>query len=341
MILTRSPYYLNVVFANSFVTSVDFNVTVGDGSFSSINTIESYDLTKRRPSPTATNTWIDVAPFISDLFDQKPIDVSSYAVPTVISSNEVLLTSIGEQQKDSLGSSLPLNSFKYKCTEGYGYYLEGQNYDTNKKILLSHTSYKGFENGHFIVPLECDSNSPDPTVDGAAVSLNFTEDVTNYVKYLIIPLGDYTDNITVAYDGEAINIELIEECKYPINPVQFLNRFGVIEQMHFYKALKETINTNSENFKNAYTNGVSYDTKRHQKQVFNKMLNKSIKIETGYLNPDYNETIQELMQSEKVWINLKPVNVTSNSLEFKTRIVDKLISYSINFEYAFDEINNV
>lgn len=341
MILTRSPYYINVVFTNNFVNAVNFTVTIGNGSFSSINAIDSYNLTKRKPSDTATNTWLDVSPFISDLFDQKPIDVSLYNAPTVISSNEVLLASISEQQEDSLGSQLPLNSFKYRCTEGYGYYTEGQNYDPNKKILLSHTGYKAFENGYFVVPLECDSSSPDPTVEGVAVPLNFTDEVSNYVKYLVIPLGEYSDNITVSYDGESIDIELIEECKYPVSSVQFLNRFGVIEQVHFYKAVKETVNTKSEKFKNAYTNGVTYDVKRHQSQVFNKTSNKSIKIETGYLNPDYNQTMQELMESEKVWINSRPVNVTSNSLEFKTRIVDKLISYSISFDYAYDEINNI
>jgi hypothetical protein len=69
--------------------------------------------------------------------------------------------------------------------------------------------------------------------------------------------------------------------------------------------------------------------------------NKKIKIETGFLNEDYNATIQELLQSEKVWMNGNPINVVSNSLEFKTRLIDKLISYSIDFEYAYDEINNV
>ena len=44
---------------------------------------------------------------------------------------------------------------------------------------------------------------------------------------------------------------------------------------------------------------------------------------------------------ELVWVDDKPVNVTSNSLEYKTVKNDKLINYTLTFNYAYNEINNV
>ena len=207
---------------------------------------------------------------------------------------------------------------------------------------MSHQNYKADARGYFIVPLRCESGDANPTVDGAAVTLGFSNNHNNYVKYIVIPLADYSGNIDVLFGGESINIEIIEECKYDVQEIQFLNRFGVLESLHFYKAAKESLSTTSEDFKNNYVTGAtSWDVQKHQMQKYNVKSNRRINIETGFLNQYYNQTLSELMQSEKVWLNGKPINVKSNSLDFKTRIVDKLITYSIDFEYAYDEINNI
>jgi len=54
------------------------------------------------------------------------------------------------------------------------------------------------------------------------------------------------------------------------------------------------------------------------------------------------------MLSEQVWLekldgtdDVFPVNVTTQSLQYKTSVNDKLVQYTLNFEYAFDKINNV
>ena len=340
MILTRSPFYYNVTLT-SFITSVEFSLVIGKGSTTTITPLDTYNFTKQRPSTDSTNLWVDISPLIRDFYTYSPIDTSLYATPQTIASDCVLLVSLTANRISSLGTiSTPLSQ-KYIATDGYGYYLEGQNKQETRKILLSHTEYRAYQNGYFIVPLSCNNSDTNPTVNGVSVTLSFTDNSTNYVKYLVIPLGEYTGTVTVVYGGETIYIELIEECKYPVSDVQFINRFGVLESMHFYKAAKESVSVNSSDFKNAYTNGISYDVNRHQIKQYNKTSNRKVKIETGFLTPYYNQTVQELMESENVWVDGKPVNVKTGSLEFKTRVVDKLISYSFDFEYAYDEINNV
>lgn len=340
MILTRSPFYYNKT-VGSFDTSIKYNLTIGTGSTSSIVSVKDYEFTKLVPTTDTTNVFIDVSPMIRDYYSYSPLSFTGYTSPTVINSNEVLLAELTATIIDKLGNDNTPISNKYICTDGYGYYTEEQNKQSNNKILLSHTEYRAYENGFFAVPLSCNGSDADPTVNGVSVDLDYTDNHNNYVKYLIIPLGGFSGSVTVVFGGETIYIELIEECKFPVKVVQFINRFGVFETVHFYKASKETISVESKDFKNAYTNGLSYGVNKHQIKQYNKKTNKTVNIETGFLTPYYNETMQELLQSEFVWVDGKPVNVTSNSLELKTRVIDKLISYSIDFEYAYDEINNV
>lgn len=341
MILTRSPFYFNVPFPNNFVTKVDFELIVGTGTTASITPLQTYNFTKLKPSTTATNTWLDIAPYIRDNYDFGPVVTSGLNANTIRENSEVLLASISAQPVDSLGGSLSALAQKYICTDGYSYYSQGQNIEPSQKILLSHDTYKADARGYFVIPLRAASGDTPPTVNGVTTTLLAVDSEARYVQYLVIPCFNYTGNIDVTFGGETINIELITECKYPLREIQFLNKFGVFESMHFYKASKESISIESQEFKNAYTNGVNYDTQRHQIQKLNVKSNKSITIETGFLNPNYNFTVEELLQSEKVYLDGVPINVDTNSLDFKTRIMDKLISYSINFIYAFDQINNV
>jgi len=58
-----------------------------------------------------------------------------------------------------------------------------------------------------------------------------------------------------------------------------------------------------------------------------------------------NEPIKQLLLSESVWATINgvvlPIIVTTENLQYKTRINDKLIQYTIECEFAFQAINNI
>ena len=52
-----------------------------------------------------------------------------------------------------------------------------------------------------------------------------------------------------------------------------------------------------------------------------------------------------LFQSENVWIRENnqtlPIKIKDSSFTYKTHLNDKLVNYTVQFEYAFDGINNI
>jgi hypothetical protein len=51
--------------------------------------------------------------------------------------------------------------------------------------------------------------------------------------------------------------------------------------------------------------------------------------------------IQDLLLSETVLLDGKPVEVKTQATTLKTSLQDKNINYEIEFDYAFNLINNV
>ena len=61
----------------------------------------------------------------------------------------------------------------------------------------------------------------------------------------------------------------------------------------------------------------------------------------------HNETFKQLLLSEEVWLKAPngqiplAVNIASSEFNYKTKLNDKLINYTIEAEYASSTINNV
>ena len=59
------------------------------------------------------------------------------------------------------------------------------------------------------------------------------------------------------------------------------------------------------------------------------------------MDENYSELITDLMLSETILLDNKPVKIKTQSSELKNSLKDKLINYEIDFEYNYDLINNV
>ncbi len=184
---------------------------------------------------------------------------------------------------------------------------------------------------------------PDNNINESIVeptSFNSAEMLQNiWVKVSEAGTDEY---IEVTYNGETITLLITDECRYTPVDIAFQNKEGAIVFMPFFKAKTESLSTTRETFE---SDRGQPSTGNHQFVDFNVQGRTSYKINSGFVDENMNQIVKQLLLSERVWeyVNTKyiPIKVKSTGVEYKTRQKDRLINYEMEFEYAFNEINNI
>ena len=149
---------------------------------------------------------------------------------------------------------------------------------------------------------------------------------------------------------DIINVKTIDECKYEPKKITFINKFGVLQDMYFFKKMVERMTSKRESYRaNTLTNTNQYDTTVHTKRDFNITANESMTLSSGFLSESYNEVFKQLMLSEKVWITnltdteeqVLPINIKTSDITYKTSLNDKLVEYTIEFENSYNVLNDI
>ena len=160
------------------------------------------------------------------------------------------------------------------------------------------------------------------------------------------------DKIIISDDNsiEEIKVNSLEECKYEPKKVTFINKFGALQDMYFFKKVVETMNVSKESYKaNILLDSGTYDSSSHVNKDFNVIGKESISLSSGFLSEEYNEVFKQMMLSEKVWVTdivankeqVSPINVKTSDITYKTSLNNKLVEYTIEFDKSFDTINNI
>jgi hypothetical protein len=175
-------------------------------------------------------------------------------------------------------------------------------------------------------------------------------------KCLEAYFNDYSigavDKIIVSdSDGvQTINVSILEECKYEPKKVTFVNKFGALQDMYFFKKSVESMNVTKESYKsNILDSNMAYYSSNHVYRDFNVVGKESITLSSGFLGEEYNEVFKQMMLSEKVWITnitddgeqVLPINVKTGDITYKTSLNDKLVQYTIEFDNSFNVINDI
>ena len=170
-----------------------------------------------------------------------------------------------------------------------------------------------------------------------------TLDSNEMVQYLWVEGSDMpTDEyVEVIYNGETITLYLTDECRYTPKDIVFQNKEGAMQVLTFFKASKDSISVTNEVFES--DRGQPSDG-NHQFVKYNVNSKSKFTVNSGFVDEDLNDTFKQLLISERVWLYdgiFTPLNVSNKQLEYKTRQNDRLINYEIEFEFAFNDINNV
>jgi hypothetical protein len=169
-------------------------------------------------------------------------------------------------------------------------------------------------------------------------------DSTEMVQNIWINVSEAGDDeyIEVTYNEQTITLLITDECRYTPIDIAYQNKEGAIAFMPFFKAKIESLSVEKENFES--DRGQASDG-FHQFVDFNVQGKTKYSINSGFVKEEMNEIIKQMMLSERICEfvggNYIPLVIKSSSVEYKTRQKDRLINYTIEFEYAFNEVNNV
>ena len=148
--------------------------------------------------------------------------------------------------------------------------------------------------------------------------------------------------------SRSIPVELIDECKYPAYKITFLNRYGALQDLWFFKKRTDEFSVEKEEYSRTIlttnSSGVTFNPNHHQSNLLDVSANRSFKMNTGFISEDHNQVINQLMVTEFCWLTdgeVTPVKPTTSSMVRKTELNDKLINFEVEFEYANSYIQNV
>ena len=148
--------------------------------------------------------------------------------------------------------------------------------------------------------------------------------------------------IEIVFNGVTTTLLITDECRYTPIDIAFQNKEGALQIVTFFKAKTESMTSTNEEFETDRGQPLAGN---HQYVKYNVQGKSKFKVNSGFVSEAMNETFRQLILSERVWMYadeiFTPLNVSSKSIEYKTRQKDRLINYEIEFDYAFNEINNV
>ena len=184
---------------------------------------------------------------------------------------------------------------------------------------------------------------PDNEIDYSIADPTSTTS-SEMVKNIWIDLSETTTDeyVEIVFNSETITLLIQDECRYTPLDIAFQNKDGALQFVTFFKAKTESMSVTNEEF----------DSDRgqpkfgnHQYVTYNVQGKSKFKINSGFVDEAMNETFKQLMLSERVWIfndaTYTPIKLGAKSIEYKSRQKDRLMNYAFEFEYAFNEVNNI
>ena len=326
-IALRNPQFKSIAIPASGVLSTVCTVTI-DGTL-------RYTLVKNVQPSTTIN--FDIAELARDYIE---IEYQSTYVPQTVTILTVLTNKDG---LNGTGADVGLDiSSSDKGFEAYGVFTEGVNPTVPfgrslPTYLIPINETTSPETFTILAPNNQAGKLPSITSSSGLIATSFSASATS-----------------VTAEGVVCNIKRIDCTKYGEgNRIIYINKYGAQQDLWFF--LKETKNlarTNEGYKSNTITypsGGATYSVQDAPNKVFNTQAKQTHTFSSGYYPEFANEQFEELLLSEFIWWStvkkgsgvVIPLKVKTSSMAFKTSVNNRLIEYTIEFEEAFDYINNI
>ena len=234
--------------------------------------------------------------------------------------------------------------------DGFGYHTQLANPEVDKKVLSTINNHIIYNNSKY--PLYFISKDlVSITINGTVVPFTLDENYNNqYIGYVDVTqyAGASTSfNAVFVYDTETIthSFTMENECRNELINCIFKNKYGFWQKIPFNKLSKKSLNTETSDYNPIISDFGNYSLNQHNKKSYLTNGTQKVICNTDFLPESYNLLFNELMLSEQIYLEendtILPVNIDTKSFNYKTKLKDKLIQYSMDFTYSFKTINNV
>lgn len=332
-IFIRSPYFIQVNEANQLGSKVELYLY---NKGTTAPTLPTYILSKKVASTIQLENTYNIANYAKEFI--KPVAPVTVSVPTEENVNCWAYCIVKRYTELTLGVYTLLDTETFVCLNGYNNYTGGYNNSITDDIVpLINTDIKLYRSTSVpYINVFLDTND----YNWYGNTSNFFSATTAGLWKLPVNYNTYEFGVDGSPTDFYFYSEQICEPKYTPITCTFINRFGGWQYLTFFKANLKSIETTSKDF-NLLPSSVNYNVLQGQKRVFNQQGKQKIKCNTGWVDENYFDLIQDLLLSEVVLLDNKPAIVKSQSAEYKTHLKDKNINYEIEFEFNYGLINDV
>lgn len=369
VIFVRSPYFIEVDETSQVESKIELFIWhKGETE----PTTATYTLSKKAASATQTKNIYNISNYVKEFIDIiNPVFVN---IPAQEENNNWCYVKVKTYYSTTPNNASPtlLDTTTYVATNGYTNYLNGCNYSLNftfipmnlfqqNKVYKYYDSTIGvYEYLSFFIDYTNDADEyiarytnfdASPTVSDELILSGEPEE--EYLFSIPISLGGiyYTEGnkIEILKNEEVIATYIFKtECETKYKPIRvdYINRLGAWDFITFFKARTENWEVKNKEYQ-LLPNDINYNQLRGESKAFNYEAKKSIKLNTGWVEEYYNELIKDLMVSETILLydyeeeTQTTVKLKTMATDLKTSLQDKMINYQIEFEYNFNQINNV
>ena len=355
-IFARSPFIVEIDEAGQIETKVELRIW--NGSPASVPASATYTLSKLIPAPTVTKTTYNISPYIKEYITHASFQNTYNVVNTALTNAESCNVQVKRFKKLTTTFTQVGSTELYTAFDGYGLYTEGYNEDLGEVLLYEKTYYYLYDAN---ANLATDTLKRAGSVTWNATAgqkLRYTELGTGTIFNATIPTSDVITSFRVStsfYDNGNL-MEILDasnnvlwsatfkpktECKYEPVCCDFINRYGAWQREFFFKASKNNINVENSEYNLLQSNLVNYSVLEGQRKTFNTNYSETTTVNTDWVTEDFSENLRELMTSERILLDNRPVKLNTKSTELFKQINTKMINYTLEFQYASDIINNV
>jgi hypothetical protein len=355
-IFARSPYIVEISETGQDGSKLEVFIWNGTGSAPAS---PSYTLSKLIPASNNVKTYYNISPYIREYISWNTRQEIYNTFPA--SQTTQWCNVQYKRYKLDGGVYTLLNTTTTYAYDGFTWYEEGGNFGLVYDILHKDGTFNYYYDGtnpstdnsrragHIMVRTGTSYKAKYTNLSTAAT---FTQNLTNnsildvprvYQNYYAA--GNKLE-ITVNLAGNDVTVwtgyfKPFELCRYTAVLCDFVNKYGCWQRTWFFAASNDTFSIENTEYNLMQSTFPNYNTLEGQRKVFNTTAKRSIKVNTDWVTESYNDLLEQLMTSERILLNSLPVKINTKSTELFKNINQKMINYSLEFDFAFNAINNV